>query len=181
MKEAGDEIESLPIRDVFYLVGGKKKKDTKVCLVHGKFFETVSEEVLISDSFRQAFEERMEEAGEEFSTEFKNKIAKLFIHHDTFSKVRTVTKASVRLRFRIMTEVLAEGNLLNSTKYPRIKDNTLNFLVPCYNNQDELLHRKRMQKAFSEQGYGSLRNNFEVFVIKHLLNGPFLVFQTTIK
>ncbi|MGD0037045.1 MAG: hypothetical protein ABSC53_07110 [Bacteroidota bacterium] len=181
MKKIGDDIESLPIRDVFYLVRGRKKKAIKICLVHGKFFETVPGEMLISDSFRQAFEERMKEAGEEFSQEFKEKITKLFSHQDTFSKVRTVTKASVRLRFRIMTEVLAEGNILNSTKYPQIKDNTLNFLIPCHSTEEENLHRKRMKQAFSEFGVGSLLKNFDIFTLKHLLNGPFLVFQTAIK
>ena len=181
MKKVGDDIESLPIRDVFYLVRGKKKKFIKVCLIHGKFFETVSGETLISDSFRQAFEERMKEAGEEFSPEFKEKITKLFSHQDTFSRVRTVTKASVRLRFRIMTEVLAEGNILNSAKYPQIKDNTLNFLVPCHSAEEENLHLKRIKQAFKERGVSSFLKDFDIFTLKHLLNGPFLVFQTAIK
>ncbi len=181
MKEVGDDIESLSIRNVFYLIRGRKKKFIKVCLVHGKFFETISGEMLISDSFRQAFEERMKEVGEEFSSEFKEKITKLFSHQDTFSKVRTVTNASVRLRFRIMTEVLAEGNLLNSAKYPQIKDNTLNFLVPCHSAEEENLHLKRIKQAFKERGVSSFLKDFDIFTLKHLLNGPFLVFQTAIK
>jgi hypothetical protein len=181
MEKAGDEIESLPVRDVFYLVRGKKKKDTKVCLVHGKFFETVSEEILISDSFRQAFEERMGEVNEEFSPEFKEKVSKLFNHQDTFSRVRTVTKASVRLRFRIMTEVLAEGNILNSAKYPEIADNTLNFLVPCHTQEEEEKQRRLMAKAFDQRGTKGLFKGLRIFTLKHLLNGPFLVFQAHIK
>jgi len=66
------------------------------------------------------------------------------------SKVRNVEKASVKLRFRILTEVKAEGNILNSIKYPAIKDNTMNFIVP--------MHIK----------------------IKHLLNGYFTVFQISL-
>ena len=41
MQEAGNDILSLPIRQVFYLVRGKKASDMKVCLSHGKFFETI--------------------------------------------------------------------------------------------------------------------------------------------
>jgi len=48
MEEAGDDIYSLPVRDVYYLVRGKNKGHIKVCLVNGAFFETVSVENLIS-------------------------------------------------------------------------------------------------------------------------------------
>ncbi len=51
MEKAGDNIYSLPVRDVFYLVRGKKKTKVKVCLVHGSFFETTPIENLISQSF----------------------------------------------------------------------------------------------------------------------------------
>ena len=42
MEEAGNNILSLPIRQVFYLIRGRKRSNVKVCLTHGKFFETVS-------------------------------------------------------------------------------------------------------------------------------------------
>jgi hypothetical protein len=38
MLEAGDEILSLPIRQVFYLIRGRNRSNVKVCLAHGKFF-----------------------------------------------------------------------------------------------------------------------------------------------
>ena len=41
MEAAGNNILSLPIRQVFYLIRGSKQSNTKVCLAHGKFFETV--------------------------------------------------------------------------------------------------------------------------------------------
>ena len=34
MEDAGNNIFSLPVRQVFYLVRGRKKGNTKVCLVH---------------------------------------------------------------------------------------------------------------------------------------------------
>ena len=52
MEEVGDDILSLPIRQVFYLIRGRKRSNVKVCLSHGKFFETVPVSTLISDSFR---------------------------------------------------------------------------------------------------------------------------------
>ena len=41
MQEAGNDILSLLTRQVFYLVRGKKASDMKICLSHGKFFETI--------------------------------------------------------------------------------------------------------------------------------------------
>ncbi len=38
MEEAGDDILSLEIRDVYYLVRGRKDSKVKVCLTHGSFF-----------------------------------------------------------------------------------------------------------------------------------------------
>src|SRR3989304_6767577 len=38
MEKAGNNIFYLPVRDVFYLVRGRKDKYTKVCLVYGSFF-----------------------------------------------------------------------------------------------------------------------------------------------
>lgn len=55
MLAAGDAILTLPLRDVFYLIRGKKKDKTKVCLVHGSFFETVATGDLISQSFRKCW------------------------------------------------------------------------------------------------------------------------------
>jgi hypothetical protein len=39
MERAGNDIFSLPTRDVFYLIRGKKKKKIKVCLVYGSFLK----------------------------------------------------------------------------------------------------------------------------------------------
>lgn len=137
MEEAGDDIVSLLTRDVYYLVRGKKNSHTKVCLVYGSFFETISIDNLISQSFSQVLEERLRESGQEISEEFKQMLLSIFSQQDNFSKVRNVEKASVKLRFRIMTEVKAEGNILNSEKYPEIKDDTLNFMLPSHSEEQE--------------------------------------------
>lgn len=39
MIEAGDDIPSLPEREVFYLIRGRSKGNIKIVLVHGSFFE----------------------------------------------------------------------------------------------------------------------------------------------
>lgn len=173
MEKAGDNIHTLSVRDVYYLVRGRKKKNTKVCLVYGSFFETIRIGDLISRSFSQVLDERLKESGKEVTDEFKSLLLSIFSEQENFSKVRTVEKASVKLRFRIMTEVKAEGNILNSTKYPEISDNTLNFILPCHNDDEESAVRERIDIVFSKKEI----RQFTIFKIKHHFNGYFLVIQ----
>lgn len=173
MEEADDDIFSLPVRDVYYLIRGKKNQNTKICLINGSFFETISIENLIIQSFSQVLDERLRESGQEIPNEFKQTLTSLFSQQQNFSKVRNIEKASVKLRFRIMTEVKAEGNILNPKKYPEIKDNTLNFILPCHSADDEKNNFTRLKIAFNPEELST----FSIFKIKHHFNGHFLVVQ----
>lgn len=173
MEKAGDDIFSLPIRDVFYLVRGKKKQHTKVCLVYGSFFETISVENLISQSFYQLLEERLKESGKEIPNNLKQILVSILSRQQSFSRVRNVEKAAVKLRFRIMTEVKAEGNILNSNKYPEIKDDTLNFILPCHNEGQEKDNFNKLGMVFSKREI----QKYNIFKVKHHFNGYFLVLQ----
>ncbi len=176
MEKAGDDIFSLSQRDVYYLVRGRKKENLKVCLVYGSFFETISIDSLISQSFSQVVDERLKEIGKDISPELKESLLSIFSVQQNFSKVRTVEKASVKLRFRIMTEVKSEGNILNTNKYPDIKDNTMNLVMPCHNKKEEIDTLKKFSSVFSK----SEIKHFSIFKIKHHFNGYFLVFQTKV-
>lgn len=177
MIRAGDDVYSLPIRDVYYLIRGRNRKSqVKVCLIHGSFFETVKVDDLIRQAFSQVFAERIEFGKLEIEQALKELLLNVFSDQESFSKVRDVDNASVKLRFRIMTEAKSEGNILNSERYPQIKDNTLSLIVPCHTPEIEEQERERILKATSVTEANALR----VFKIKHLLNGEFLVFQTDI-
>lgn len=176
MKDAGDDILLVPVREVYYLIRGKKKQYIKVCLVYGSFFETIAIENLISQSFSQVLEERLKESGAEISEEFKQTLISIFSQQQNFSKVRNIEKASVKLRFRIMTEVKAEGNILNSKKYPEIKDDTLNFILPCHKDSDERDIRNKLNLVFTKKEFKDLM----IFRIKHHFNGYFLVVQVSL-
>jgi len=173
MIASGDDVFSSPQREVFYLIRGKNKDKCKVALIHGSFFETVKVSDLIAKSFTQVLEERLIQSETILEEEIKAVLTLLFSEQENFSKVRNVDKASVKLRFRIMTEVKAEGNILNSKKYPMIRDDTLNFIVPYHSEADEELAVRRMRAVYSEDEL----NSFNRFTIKHHLNGYFLVFQ----
>jgi hypothetical protein len=166
----------LEVRDVFYLVRGKKNDNRKVALVHGSFFETVDHSSLISNSFSQVFEEMLTQSNIEISDEIKKLIAQLKSEQENFSKVREVEKASVKLRFRIMTEVKAEGNILNDEKYPEIGDNTISLLLPKHSEEELKLIQDKFNLAFDE----NLRNEFTSFDIKHHYNGYFRVYKASL-
>lgn len=180
MEQAGDEILSLPIRKVFYLIRGRKHPNVKMCLTHGRFFETIPVSKLISQSFSQAVEERLNELGEGLSVEMREKLLELFSEQQTFSRVRSVDNASVRLRFRIMTEAETRANILNPNQYPQIVENTLNFAVPCHNENEQNLQIKKMKIAFEEMGCVNLFSQMDVFNIQHHFNGNFLIFQANL-
>jgi hypothetical protein len=100
-------------------------------------------------------------------------IYSLPVQQENFSKVRTVDRASVKLRFRIMTEVKAEGNILNPQKYPEIADNTISFVIPYHIEQDKEIAIKRMLVVFGKKQL----DTFKLLKLKHHFNGYFLVFQ----
>ena len=177
MQEAGNNILSLPIRQVFYLVRGRRRSNVKICLTHGKFFETIPVSTLISESFGQALEERLNQLEESLSPALKQKLLDIFSEQETFSKTRDIDEASVKLRFRIMTGVKAEANILNPNQYSQIGDNTLNFAVPCHSNTEQNQQHSKMRAAFEQMGCSDLFTQTEVFILQHHFNGKFLIFQ----
>ncbi len=180
MQEAGNDILSLPVRQVFYLVRGKKSPNIKICLSHERFFETIPVSTLISEAFGQALEERLNELNQPLSDAMRRVLLDIFSDQETFSRTRSVESASVRLRFRIMTEVKAGANPLNSKQYPDIGDNTLNFAVPCHDEAEQELHTRRMQTAFCQMDASHLYSQMDIFLLQHHYNGNFLIFQTSL-
>jgi len=174
MIEAGDDVLTLPEREVFYLIRGRRKENCKIVLVHGSFFETIKVSELIAKSFSQVLRESMESGQAKFDDETRGVLETLFSEQTSFSKVRNVENASVKLRFRIMTEVKAEGNILNQKKYPQILDNTLNFILPSHDEDEDHLNLDKMNVVFDDL------NSFGIFHIKHHFNGNFIVFQQPI-
>lgn len=174
MKSAGDDVFSFEERDVYYLVRGRKGGAQKICLVHGSFFETISAKELIRQSFKQVLDENL--AGKEISDEIRSQLEEVLSDQEDFSRVRNVDKASVKLRFRVMTEVKPEGNILNSNQYPEIKDNTLNLIVP-FHSEDE--KADVLQKLEFVMG-GKAMKSINTFSLKHPLNGWFVVFQVNL-
>ena len=117
-------------RTVYYLIRGripdaKPFPVSKVCLVHGSFFETVSVPELVKKAFQQILSD--------FSTVNLDKSE--FIRQpkqEDFARTRRVESSSVKIRFRVMTEVESKANLLLQSFAPVVKDNTLSLFVPLH-------------------------------------------------
>jgi hypothetical protein len=171
MEAAGDDVFSLEERDVYYLVRGRKGKAQKICLVHGSFFETISTKELIRQSFKQVLDENLE--GADIPSELRTRLDEVFSEQEDFSRVRNVDKASVKLRFRVMTEVKPEGNILNSGQYPELKDNTLNLVVPFHSEDEKADVLQKVEFVMGEKTMKTINT----FSLKHPLNGWFVVFQ----
>lgn len=176
MEKSGDKIENLPVREVYYLVRGRRKGAQKIALVHGSFFETIQTDDLIRRSFSQVLQESIDNSDLEISEENRIFLSAVFSKQDSFSKVRTVDKASVKLRFRIMTEIKSEGNVLNGNKYPDILDNTVNLIVPLHNETEEERIRRKAGEVFT----GKQVSVIKTLKIKHHFNGYFFVFQASV-
>lgn len=172
MQDAGDDVFSLEIRDVYYLVRGRKGGKQKVCLIHGSFFETIPAEDLVGETFSQVVDEELNDP--DFNEDVKKKLKGALSRQDIFSRVRSVDKASVSMRFRVLVEVKPDANILSPKHYPEILDDTLNLICP-FHSEDE--KEELISNAASVVGMEIL-SKLHIFPIKHPLNGWFLVFQT---
>ena len=98
-------------------------------------------------------------------------MTRIFSTQDSFSRVRHVENATVKMRFRIMTEVKKEGNIFNSRIYPAIKNNTLNFIIPNHPANDIAQRKRYLRQALAK----SELTNGKQLTITHPFNGDFFV------
>ncbi len=172
MQDAGDDVFSLEVRDVYYLVRGRKSGNQKICLIHGSFFETIPADELVGETFAQVVDEELTDP--EINENIKGKLKKALSRQDIFGRVRSVEKASVSMRFRVLVEVKPQANILNSSQYPDILNDTLNFASPFYSEEEK---SNLIFSMTSVMGKDQMKK-IKILEIKHPLNGWFLVFQT---
>lgn len=163
----GDETFSLPIRDVYYLVRGKRNNRQKVCLVHGKFFET------IRSIFLGVLEDHIRDVGLSLTGDVKAALTDLFSQPNILTQARSVNDATVNVAFRVEVEPAENLNLLDKAYYPEIVDDSLNFIVPIPNTDTHESHIKYMKHVLSSTEFAKLN----IFRIAQDATGEFLVFQ----
>ncbi len=126
--KAGEDIESVPERDVYYLIRGIKRTTssplTKTILVSGSFFETIPADEVLADAFDQVT--TASTSGDVDVSEFTQHFD---IRQANFAETRKVEGSSISVRFRVMAQVDPRANLLSDRRYPMIGANTLTILV----------------------------------------------------
>ena len=193
---AGEDLESVPQRDVYYLIRGIKRTTAsplaKTVLVSGAFFETIPVGDVLSDAFNQVAAA---------STSDETEVSELTRHFDirqaNFAETRRVEGSSISVRFRVMAQVDPRANLLNDGRFPMIEANTLTMLVhepsltePSLANEsyawehapDEIKNcdgYAHLGQALDEID-ASLKAVIRVSALRHPMNGPFFMAQAPI-
>ncbi|MCY4217136.1 MAG: hypothetical protein OXC92_09160 [Flavobacteriaceae bacterium] len=186
--------KELEYRDVYYLIRGIKQTPSyplsKTILVGGSFFETISVDDLLTKSFNQVAIDSM------IDPSALNKISSVFkVKQSKFAKTRQIENSSVKIRFRVMTEVDPNANLLNSKIYSMIGDNTLTFLhhesidskqknfYDWHSVSVEIkncIGYRNLNKAYNDIDK-DLKLDTKVSILHHPLNGPFFIAQASIQ
>ena len=168
------------MREVYYLIRGRKQKHVKICFVHGSFFETIPAAEAIKDSLAQVFREVLSNNSASSDSEAQQAAEKILAYEwkrENLSRVRKPQGAAITLRFRVMAEAMPEANLLNAKHYSVIKDDTLNMIVPANENAAQPAPRTLLEKAFANGGK-PLPADFTVFEFPHKISGrTFIAFQ----
>ena len=194
--QVGEDLESVPQRDVYYLIRGMRRTTAsplaKTVFVSGSFFETVPTGEVLTSAFEQVAAASTSEDVDvsEFTQHFD-------IQQAYFAETRRVEGSSISVRFRVMAEVDARANLLSDREYPMIGDNTLTMLVhePQLTNPslaseayawDQAPEAIMNCDAYTHLGEAldeidtSLKAVIRVSVLRHPMNGPFFMAQAPI-
>ncbi len=189
MIEAGEDLEAMPEREVYYLIRGVKRAQpsplAKTLLVSGAFFETVPSEQVLSDAFEQVTEASIPE-----HMDAKEIAGYYDVQQKNFAATRQIEGSSISVRFRVMVQVDAGANLMSSRKYPMIGTNTLTLLL----HEDGLSQQGtfdwddapatirecgayvRLNIALEDVEH-DLKRLLRVSVLHHPKNGPFFMAQ----
>ena len=199
LREMNELPEHLNLREVYYLIQGRNEASKlaprkKICLVHGSFFETIPVDTLLKSAFAHVVLDSRSSAHAAETDIWEN-----MDRQELFSRTREVEGASVKVRFRVMSEVHPKANLLSSEQYPLIKDDTLSFLMPMKDYEgieleiDKLwdwnfipaVVRKLDVFRLLEKSYedvdSSHKENTKIGILQHPMNGPFLMALAPLK
>ncbi len=171
MKAAGEEAESMPIREVYYLILGKRLCYTKVCLVHGSFFETVKAEQVVRLALVQALSDCMDEDKRTINAELMDLLTSVMAKEVFSHQLRHVKNASVAFRLEVDTDVIKKANILDPDYFPGIRDDTISIVVPYRIDEDFRERRRHLKSALTKEEWTAGRK----MVMKHPMNGKFFV------
>ena len=162
MEAAGEVPGWIREREVYYLIRGRNNGNSKICLVHGSFFESrVKGEYLVREALEEVLADCLEE--QTLSHDQFNILWRKFAQEIFSKQFRGVSIGKVGFRLGIQTHANLGANLLSPFYYPKIKDNTLNFVIPHYPAEKNAYRMQNLQWTLS----ASIREQGEKIFIKH--------------
>ncbi|MCY3797938.1 MAG: hypothetical protein OXG84_09020 [Chloroflexi bacterium] len=142
MQAAGEVPGWIREREVYYLIRGRNNGNSKICLVHGSFFENRAKpEYFVREALEEVLADFLKE--QTLNHDQFNMLCNIFAQETFADQFRQVSIGRIKFSLGIKTRENLGANLLSSFYYPQIKDNTLNFVIPHY---PEEKNAHRMQK-----------------------------------
>lgn len=169
IRSSGEDARSLQVRDVYYLIRGRLRGYTKVCLLHGSFFETVKAEQLVREALDQAMADSLDEEGQVFSAKYLNLYSRILAQEFFSDRLRQVENVKIEFRVKVTAEVAKKANIFNSFYYPEIKDDTINLVIPRHSAADIAQRKRHLRQALSRAEL----SGGEETIITHPFNGDF--------
>jgi len=170
MQAAGEVPGWIHERQVYYLIRGRNNGNSKICLAHGRFFETtVKPKYVVRQALEEVFAGCVEEQAlsqDQFDLLWHKLTQEIFS-----GEVRQVSIGAVEISLGIKTNANLGANLLSPFYYPELNDNTLNFVIPNYPADKHEHQLRELRWTLSTH----ILNQGEQFNISHPRWGDFFV------
>lgn len=131
LRDNGESFEINDLRDVYYLLVGRKDAKpaplTKVCLVHGSFFETLPLRDVLIRAGTEVLGRTSGSMKIDLQDIFKDESAEEI--KARFAETRTVIGSGTKVRFRVMFEASEDADLMKETRFPLIVSDSISFLT----------------------------------------------------
>lgn len=172
IKALNPETQLPALHEVYYLLRGKCKNCTKVCLVHGSFFGPQSADQLVQQALAQVASDYLKDNDmQTVNPDAVGWLARALSREVLPSRARSVPNASVSFRLEVVADVIENLNILCSDRFPAIEADTLSFVIP--HGLDE-----EFRERFSGLRHSLLWSQLRVArgqSIQHPFNGDFFV------
>ena len=176
MRTNGEDWRWLPVREVYYLIRGRRFSSTLVCLVHGSFFETVSCKQVVRKTLDRVLADYGDQDKQRFTPAALDSLARMLSQEIFSNRRRKIAETTVEFKLSIRAEVEHEVDILSPAYYPEIKDNTINLVIP-YRSKDDFRGAWHYLKTALREEWGKGQKH----IIQHPYRGKFFVLSFALK
>ena len=176
MRSNGEDWRWLPVREVYYLIRGRRFSSTIVCLVHGSFFETVNCEQMVRKTLDRVLVDYGDQDKQRFTPAALDSLARMLSREIFSDRLRKVANTTVEFKLRIRAEVAHEVDILDWAYYPEIKNDSINLVIPYRSEDDFRCAWQYLKRALGEEWAKGQKH-----IIQHPFNGKFFVLSFALK